>query len=349
MKRALLLLLVISACKKEEPPHEDPPRRVLSVVAHDSVQGQRTFPGTLEARYATQLAFRVGGRVTKRLVSIGDVVKKGDVIATLDSTALAAGALAAQANVEASDARRINADRTRERQAKLLEQNATPQSRVDDATSGRDTADASVAEARARLNKAREDLSYGTLRADFDGVITKVSFEVEQTVAANQIIAEMARPDVVDVVVDVAEKIADNLEVDAPVEIKSSTEPPVQSNGKIRQMSPAADQLTRTYRVWVALPAPPEKLRLGTTMYATFAEDYPAAVRVPNEAVYDKDNGTFVWVVEGESVHERAVKTADRKGKRAVVTEGIRDGERVVIAGVHQLKEGQKVIVGEDK
>ena len=78
-------------------------------------------------------------------------------------------------------------------------------------------------------------------------------------------------------------------------------------------------------------------------MYATFAQDFPAAIRVPVEAILDKDGGEYVWVVENDAVHMRAVKCVDRKGLRAVITGGVRDGERVVVAGVHHLAEGQRV------
>lgn len=350
MKAAIvscLALVALVACKKEQPKPE--PRMVLTITAQASQRNQRTFPGTLEPRFSTQLAFRVGGRVTRRAVSVGDRVKKGDVIATIDSTALAAGAMAARANVDASDAKQRNAEQSRARQERLLQAQATPQSAMDTATSSRDTADASVAEARARLNKAREDLSYGTLRADFDGVITIISFEVGQTVAPNQVIAEMADPNVVDVVVDVPDSTFDELKIYDEVTAKTTAAPVVDLSGSIRQLSPAAEQRTRTFRVWVGLPSAPPNVRLGTTVYASFAEKFPAAVRVPVQAVLDKDDTTNVWVVEDNVVHLRKVTCVDRKGRNAVVTEGIRDGEHVVIAGVHHLQEGQAVKLGDGK
>jgi RND family efflux transporter MFP subunit len=342
MKRLFVIVALSLACSKKAPP-EVKPRPVLSVIAHSGLGGHRTFPGTVQPRYVTQLAFRTGGRVTKRLVSMGDTVKKGDVIATLDSGALASNAAAARANVEAVDARRRNAQQTHERTSQLLANQVATQSAMDDVSATRDTAAASVAEATAKLSKAREDLSYGTLRADFDGVITKIDFEVEQTVAPNQVIAEMARPDALDVVVDVSESVVGRLQIGDDATSSPADDLSISIPGHIRQISPSADRLTRTYRVWIAIPGPLKDIRLGATAYATFAEDFPAAVRVPNEAILDKDGKEYVWVVDNDAVHLRAVTCADRKGRRAVVTDGVRDGERVVIAGVHQLTDGQAI------
>ncbi len=342
MKRLVLLAVALTGCAKETHP-EPKPRPVLSVVARTSFGRNQAFPGSMAPRTITQLAFRVGGRITKRLVAVGDAVKKGDVIATLDSSALASSAAAASASVDAVAARQRNAAQTLDRETRLRELDAIPQSAMDTAQTSHDTASASVAEASARLSKARENLGYGTLRAEFDGVITKIDFEVEQTVAPNQVVAEMARPDVVDVVVDVPESVAASLAIGDDTIVSTADDANVSSHGVIRQMSPAADRLSRTHRVWIALPERLANVRLGATMYATFAQDFPAAIRVPVEAILDKDGSEYVWVVDADAVHLRGVKCVDRKGKRAVITEGVRDGERVVIAGVHSLVEGQRI------
>lgn len=153
----------------------------------------------------------------------------------------------------------------------------------------------------------------------------------------------MARPDVVDVVVDVPEATNANLSLGDEVTVTAANDGSIAAHGTIRQLSPSADRLSRTHRVWIALDDRLDNVRLGATMYATFAEEFPAAVRVPVQAILDKDQAEYAWIVENDTVHLRKVTCADRKGRRAVITEGVRDGERVVIAGVHQLQEGQRV------
>ncbi|MBC7793681.1 MAG: efflux RND transporter periplasmic adaptor subunit [Clostridia bacterium] len=342
MKRVIVVVLFICACKDKAPP-PDKPRPVLWVEVNARADGHRTFPGTVQPRYATQLAFRVNGRITKRFVSLGDKVKKGDVIATIDVIALTSSAMAAKANLEANDAKERNAQQTEARQAKLLASNSSTKSNAEDAQRSTVTASASTAEANARLFKAREDLSYGVLRADMDGVITTIAFEIEQTIAANQVIAEMARPDVLDVVVDVPEDIVGKLKIGNVATAYSADNQAVTVDGKIRQLSPSADQQSRTYRVWVAIPEPPPDVRLGSTVYATFASDFPPAIRVPVQAIVDEGERTSVWVIDHGVVKARPVTLADRAGRNAIVTEGLRDGEHVVIAGVHTLKDGQAV------
>lgn len=351
MKQPSVLLLLLGAlalpaCKASKADATPPVRPVLSTVVSRHEGEGASFVGSIQPRYATQLAFRVGGRIVRRAVSVGDHVKRGDEIASLDVQTLRLTVTAAQANVAGLTARSTYANSMLERQTDLLAHEATPQATFDNAQTSHDTVVAAVAEAEARLAKAREDLSYGVLRADFDGVVTRVDFEVEQTVAPNLVIAELARPDVLDDVFDVPEAVARDLEVGDTFTIRNAAPPFVTATGKVRQISPAADRATRTRRVWVALDDVPVTLRLGTTTYAERRTGVSAPLRVPLTSLLEQGDKTSVWIVDGDVVQPREVTLTARSEKTATIASGIREGERVLTAGVHSVSAGQRVKVG---
>lgn len=344
--------LLLAAC--QEASAELPPRPVLRPVLTTVVSPQpiasAELVGKVEARYVTQLGFRVGGRILRRSVSVGDRVQQGAEIATLDAEALGFAVKAAEAGLAAVEARWSNATTSHERQAKLLQGNGIAASKLDEAQAGLDAASAAVAEARARLLKAREDLGYAKLRAEFAGVITKVDAEAGQAVGPNTVVAELARMDALDLVLDVPESLVDSY----PVGTTFSAAPQSKSNrdaaisGKVRRVGPIADRATRTRRLWIALDAPPAELRLGTLMHASASRDRTDRIVVPAQAIVDQDGNTAVFVLDHDHVSARTVTLAQRGAESSTVERGLHAGERVVIAGMHSLSDGMRVKLADE-
>lgn len=338
-------LLLVSACQEAAAEMPRPVLRpVLTTVVASQPSAGAEFVGRIEARYVTQLGFRVGGRVVRRSVSVGDRVQQGSEIAVLDAGALGYAVKAAEANLAAVEARWSHATTSRERQAQLLESEAIAASKLDEAQAGLDAATATVAEARARLAKAREDASYAVLRAELTGVITKIDLEAGQAVAPNTVVAELARTDALDVVVDVPEALVDSFPLGAVFEAVPQTSGAAAVSGKVRRVGPIADPATRTRRLWIALDAP-TTLRLGTVMRASARLGGADRIVVPAEALVDKDSdgSTAVFVLDGDHVSERNVTLAQRGAHSSTVERGLRAGERIVVAGVHSLSDGQRV------
>jgi RND family efflux transporter MFP subunit len=349
---AAVLASTLAACHK--PPEAAPePRPALTTVVHaDGTDGagDRAFVGTIEPRYSTELAFRVGGKIVRRSVSLGDHVKRGQEIAALDRRSLELAVAASAADLSGGTAQRDNADTTFGRQTALRAQNSVAQTSLDEARTSQAAALATVNQAQARLQKAQEDLGYGVLHAELDGVVTRIDFEVEQVVAANQVIAEVARPDVLDLVLDVPESAAETLQIGDAFTVRmqepATGEPPGQGfAAKVRQLNPAADRTTRTRRVWLALDGAPPEVRLGATMYAVRAVTTQAPLRVPLTALLEAGDAgaSSVWIVEGDALQSRLVTLGARSPDDAVVTAGLHDGERILTAGVHSVTAGQRI------
>ncbi len=343
---AALVPFALSGCKeKTEPP--PPVRPVLTVTAEmRNTQAFGPFAGTVEPRYLSQLGFRIGGRMVVRDVFVGDLVAKGSRLAAVDPTVQQFALLRARADVVDAQAQVKNATGAEGRQRTLLENSgAVTQAQLDSAVANRDTANARLAQARAALRKAEDEVGYATLTAGVDGVVTAWSAEVGQVVAPGQVVVTLARPDVREAVVDIPDVLMDEVHQGGEFAVTLQEVHGVSARARVREIGPLADASTRTRRVRMTLVDPPESFRLGATVTVGLERMMPPSVALPETALVEADGKATVWVVapDGKSVNRREVAVSRRDGDRVFVAAGLRQGERVAVAGVHGFTDGQAV------
>jgi membrane fusion protein, multidrug efflux system len=341
--------LALAGCQQEAKAPE-PVRPVLSMVLEPSHSDGIVAVGVVEPRYKTNLAFRVLGRLTARPVYVGDLVTEGQIVGNIDATAPELAVRAAKAELAKAEAQLATARATEERQRTLITSDATTKQTLDNAEQARAGADASVAHAQANLTKAIEQRGYAQIKADFAGVVTAVGAEVGQVVSPGQSVVTVARPDVREAVVDIGEDYPVSLTVGLPFTVSLQLLPAVQVEGRIREIAPQSDPLTRLRRVRIALNDPPEGFRLGATITAKLGKEQTPILRLPASAVLAKDGANFVWVVDQPantvSLH-KVDFAADQEGNRVIG--GLDPGARIVTAGIHSLKQGQQVRVEQDQ
>ncbi len=344
--------MLLAACQKEEEASTPEPRPVLSVIARAEPPAQLMLAGTVEARVETQYGFRILGRVVARNVKTGDLVMKGDVLAAIDPLALELSVKSAQSDLSNSEAQFANALANEERQKTLFDKQSGAKATYETAQLERRTAEAGVAKARANLDKAKEQLGYSRLPAEFDGVVTSTSAEVGQVVSAGQRIATVARPQERDAVIDLPEEASEHFPPGSVFDVSLQLDPTVHAKGIVREIAPVADDATRTRHTRITLVDPPVALRLGSVVTATaIAKDKPV-IRIPSSAIRMDGPEANVWIVDpaARKVLSRPVQLEGGPGPQGEVTiaEGIAPGERVVVAGVHKLEEGQPVRVDQE-
>ncbi|WLR91613.1 efflux RND transporter periplasmic adaptor subunit [Shinella zoogloeoides] len=345
---AVLAAMTLAGCNKEEETAA-PPRPVLSVVVTPTALPGTRFAGTVQARVQAALGSRVAGRLVSRGVHVGDLVKKGDVLAVLDATAYELAVRSARAELSSAEATLASAVAAEERQKTLLQSNAAAKAAVESAEQSREAADAGLIRARTALVKAEEQLSYTQILAEFDGVVVATGAEVGQTVSPGEAIVTVARPDERDAVVDIPET-AEAIAIGSRFTVSLQINPAITVKGSVREVAPSADAVTRTRRVKIALENPPETVRLGTTITAELEGPDLTAIMVPETAVLQKDGKPHVWLVDagkGE-VHLAPVETGAAVGRYLPVASGLKDGDRVVTAGVNSLEEGQKIKIEDE-
>jgi RND family efflux transporter MFP subunit len=341
----------LAACGKKEAP-EAPVRPVRSVLVMGGTSGESaTYTAEIRSRFETDLSFQVPGKLVRRDVDNGSTVRKGQVLAQLDQTDTQLGVDAARGGVPAAQS---DLDRARSEEARfrdLLERGLTTRAQYQAQQTAVRSAEAKFSQATAELRLAQQKLSYTTLRADQDGVVTRVLVETGSVVAAGQRAISIARPSELEAVFDVPDVRVDELRTSAAVVISPVQGADAVWAGRVREISASADPVTRTYQVRTTIVNPPPSLRLGMTVSVTLPRVGGAPnVALPSTSIFQKDSKPAVWIVTKDNTVElRAVSVERYDSDRAYIAEGLRTGERVVTAGVHRLAPGQKVKLAPEK
>jgi membrane fusion protein, multidrug efflux system len=348
----MMATTVLVSCQENEEAATQLPRPVLSVIVDPVADATLSLPGTVEARVETQFGFRILGRIVARNVQVGDLVRKGDVLAAIDPLSLELAVKSAQSDVSNSQAQLANAVTNEERQRTLYERQSGAKATFETAQLERKTAEAALNKAKANLAKANEQLAYARLLAEFGGVVTATSAEVGQVVSAGQSVATVARPEERDAVIDVPETAGDQLQPGDVFDVALQLKPDIHAKGIVREIAPEADDATRTRRTKLTLVDPPEELRLGAVVTAVAIVETEQVIHIPSSAIKADGPNTTVWVVDEKQgkVSSRAVKvdTQAAPGATATIIEGLKPGERVVVAGVNKLQDGQAVRIEQE-
>jgi RND family efflux transporter MFP subunit len=345
---ALAIAPVLSGCKPggEEAAAPEPIRPVRVVTVEERAGGETVkLTGTIQARKDVALSFRVGGKLRERLVNVGDKVQTGQLVARLDPSTWRDAVQTARANLASAMARLVEARNQVERFEPLLPRGFVSRQMYDQAVEARNAAQAQVDAAEAQVSTAETHLSYTELYADGPGVVTARGAEPGEVVNAGQMIVRLARAGGRDAVFDVPARLRDEAPSDVDITVTLSSDPKVKARGRVREVSPEADPVTRTFKVRVGLTDPPAAMRLGSTVTGTVRIGGDAGMVVPASALTSAKGEPAVWVVSpgNDTVSLRNVDVARYELDRVLISQGLSPGELVVTAGVQVLRPGQKV------
>lgn len=338
----LVILLLLVACGEAPPPKSAEPRPVRTQIVGAGNTAQDTsahtdssiYSGEVHARFETTLGFRIPGKIVTRLVDSGAVVKAGQALARIDSSDAALQADQARAQAALAEA---EVKRYRDLRAK----NFVSQAALD----ARET---TFKSAVAQAGLARNQSAYTTLTAERTGVVTAVLAEPGQVVAAGQPVLQLAPDGGREVLIALPETEVAQLAVGMPAEASlwSQGEGAPVLRGKIREISPAADPMTRTYAARISLPTAPDRLPLGLSASVRFPRQIDgAAIQIPMSAIIQQGKQPAVWVVGADHTVTLKPVTLGSYGSNdwATVTAGLVPGERIVTAGANKIRPGEKV------
>lgn len=346
---ALSLPVVLGACKPEAKPAPQP--RAVNVVKAgeaDALFGN-SYSGDVRARYETALGFRVGGKITERLVEVGDTVRKGQALLRLDPVDRRLSVDAAGQQVAAAEANHRQAKAEFQRFEGLYRQGFISAAEFDRRKSAFEVAAAQLAQARSQWTFDRNQADYTTLRADHDGVVTVLQAEVGQVVDTGMPVVRVVRSGEKEIAISVPENRLADVRRGGEADVVLWADPSKSYRGRIREIAPNADQVTRTYTAKVTILDADERVQLGMTGTVALSGGAAAAraMRLPSSAIHQKGDQAAVWIVDPASaqVNLRPVKIDRFADDHVTVLEGVRPGESVVRAGVHKLFAGEKVRV----
>ena len=311
-----------------------------------------TYTAEIRSRYETDLSFQVGGKLVSRAVDVGATVKKGQLLAQLDQTDQQLGVDAARGAVPAAQS---DLDRSRSEEARfrdLLERGLTTRAQYQ----AQQTA---VRPPRPNYRRpppscASRSSGSGTPRcARAKTAWSRACMvEVGTVVAAGQRALSIARPSELEAVFDVPDGRIGEVKTGSSVLINPLSGEGAAWAGRVREISPSADPVTRTYQVRTTIVNPPAVVasrhdgerdagaRRRRAQHLAAVHRYLPERRQARGVDRDQRDST---------VELRAVTVERYDTDRVYVAEGIRTGERVVTAGVHRLSPGEKVKLAAEK
>jgi RND family efflux transporter MFP subunit len=343
----------LTACTSSQA-SQDPrtvPQLAEVAVVQPAEAGERAFTGVVSARVQSNLGFRVPGKVIERLVDTGQAVREGQPLMRLDRTDYAHAITTQVGNVDAARARLQQAAADEVRYGGLVSSGAVSQSAYDQVKAAADSARALLSAAEAQLKVAQDEGAYATLFADADGTVVETLAEPGQFVSAGQIMVRLARAGAREAAVNLPETFRPALGSTAYAVLYGATaDAATRYPARLRQLSDAADPLTRTYEARYVLDGGAATAPIGATVTVYLRDSERAgALSVPLGAIDDEGRGPGVWLLDrrSSSVSYRSVKFIRFDAERAIVTGGIHIGDPIIAVGGHFLHEGQPIKVAE--
>lgn len=320
-------------------------------VAQPAEVGERAFTGLVSARIQSNLGFRVSGKVIERLVDSGQGVHQGQPLLRLDRTDYTHAITAQVGNVDAARARLQQSAADEARYSGLVSSGAVSQSAYDQVKAAADSARALLSAAEAQLKVAQNEGAYATLVADADGTVVETLAEPGQFVSAGQIVVRVARAGAREAAVNLPETLRPALgSIAHAILYGANADSATRYPARLRQLSDAADPLTRTFEARYVLDGAAARAPLGATVTVYLREsELSGALSVPLGAIDDEGRGPGVWLLERQSssVSYRPVRFIRFDGERGIVSGGIHIGDPIIAVGGHFLHEGQHIHVTE--
>jgi membrane fusion protein (multidrug efflux system) len=338
MKRSLYLIpvLLFAACGKPPPPEgmpsDFPVPSVVGKATRENLEERLPLVGSVRAKDRVVLQSEMEARVIEVAFEEGALMKTGQVLFRLDQRREEAAMAEAKARLA-----RAEADLARG-QSLLANQTIPPQEF--------DRLQEAALAAKANLDLAVSRLEDATVKAPFDGMIGEHSASVGQYVTRGGALATLTRIDPLEVEFEVPERFISQLALGQQVRLDTAAWPGEPFTAKVSFLAPEVDMTSRTLRVKGDLANPEGKLRPGMfgTIELVFAARKNALV-IPEGAIQQMGDQAMVVAVGPEDKAEyRPVKTGLRLAGRVEITEGLKEGERVVVEGHQKIAPGATVI-----
>lgn len=349
----LIIVMLPWACSKETPPPVERIRAIKTITVKEQASGQtRRFSGVIEAVDKSSLSFEVAGNVREVRYDVGQEIKKEEVIATLDTKTFNLDLDAAQAKLRRARAQLTEKDAEYQRYYKVNEASpgAVSQSEVDQAKAAFESARENVSVAVSELNLAKRDLTKTELIAPFNGVIAKRHVEPFFEVQRGDPIFDVFIEGAMEVASSIPETDIEGIYIGQRCGMVFPIDSQQVYNGIVTEIGRVAGT-ANAFPVKIKILTMDLKLRPGMTAEVTFQiakAEFQRAFLVPISALVSgpETYSGYVFVYDSATsvVQRQSVRGVGAVvGNRVMITEGLKGGEIIAVAGVSFLEDGQKV------
>lgn len=348
--------LLISCSSKES---EEPVLRGVKTVVIDEANNaiSRNYPTKLEAREMTTLSFQFSGQLGKKHLEVGQRVKAGQVLFTLNPKSLQLAVGEAEAGLQQALANASDAASELTRQRSLFKQKIVSQAKVQRAQTATKVADAQVKRAHQQLGVAKDNLSKTKLIAPFDGVIDSIEVDSYEIVTAGKPIVSLHKPNNFEAKINVSYGIINHLFVGQPATLTVGNRHfKKQLKGEISELGSSADSVS-TFPVVVKVVENDPSLRSGASVEVqlSIAVNDSVAHILPLSALITEGDKTYngnqdeytssvyVYDKSSQTIKRRTVQVVGVRDNQLLVSGGLNVGDHVAVAGIPFLREGLKV------
>ncbi len=332
-----LIMHWINSGDLEKRSNENNVMHVLAIQATDTSPDMRlTLPGTIESVYETQIHARTNGYVKEWFKNIGDRVKKGDVLATLDIPEV-------NRQVDEAIASFNLAKIAYERWKKLREEDAVSQQELDEKTSV-------YQQTQAALQRSKESLKFGQIVAPFDGIVTRRNVNVGDLVNAGnggtgQAMFGISKTNQFHVYVYVPQDRSSVVKVGKEVGIYEPASRDKAIKGRISRTAGAIDANTRTFQVDIEIPDTQSTLLPGAYVEVAIPLDGQDRMLLPTKTLLFGSAGPQVAVVKDGKVQRQKVLLGVDYGQTIEIIGGIDPHDQIIINPRDSILDGQQVVI----
>lgn len=323
------------------------PVKIQEIGSETSKEMILEYPASIQAKQETVLSFQVAGKVENIFVNVGDFVKKGQILAKLEEQDYNLNMEAYQQKYEASKAVAENARLQFERVKTLYQNNAIAKKEYDMVFSQYKSAIAAEKANRAAFSHSQNEFQYGVLRASYDGFISKKMGEIGSVVAAGSPIFVLSSKEVSEVAIQVSSKDLEKIKSGKDFyfildDDKMSCYPLY-----LKSVSSTPDMTKVSYPALLELKRQEEKnlyAGMSGTVRVILPKEDVGEIRLPISAIFE-ENGSFVYLyAENGKAEKREVCLGELRGNGEIqILSGLKRGEKVIVAGVATIHEGQTV------
>lgn len=354
-----VVALTMSACDKPESAAPPPPFVEVMEITTTEVPLTTTLIGQLDSPQNVDVRTRVESFVEETHFTEGVEVKKGDLLFVLDKKPFEERLAAANGALAETKAALRKYEVDVERLLPLLEKNAIPKQDLDNALAAVEVGKANVATAQAKVESAQLDLSYCEVTAPIAGLIGAKQVSIGDLVGKGEptLLATMSTLDPIWFYCNVSEveylqskeksKLTGRNVEEVPLTLILPNGKEHSDQGKFVFIDRAVDTKTGTLRVRAEFPNHEKLLRPG--MFARVRADLgkrPDTITVPERAIIELQGKTFVWLIDADGkATQQAVRTGEQVGPQIIIYEGLKAGDRIIVEGVHKVREGLPVTI----
>lgn len=340
----LLLTLTLGACGASQSGNgEDSSAAVaapVSVLAPAQATVYEASPGNVAATNSARIASRLTGYVQALHADVGDTVKAGQLLLTLDNRDVEAQVAQARAALNQARASLADAKFNYDRYSSLYKQDAVTRQQYESVKRNYAVAQAGVKAANAQLEQADAERAYAEVRAPFAGVVTARYVQQGDLATPGKPLIEIQSPGHLEVHTQVSNSAYAALRVGDLVQVVGTG---VQTTARVLRLSPAADPSTETHLLKAALPAD-TKLGAGDFVRVRVPVGTRKALFVPDTALVERAGIPAVFVVDkADYVHLRMVRIGEQGHGRSEILSGLAAGERFVTHPTDALANGARI------